>query len=531
MVRLALALVLAQWSSGILATAWTLHEVEAHISSYLAHAHIHGLDNSNGTSRVAPVPRSGCATACGFLAHIRPAQLAWPGSTLYGFEEQQYWSQQQSSTLPACRLAPESASDVSLAVLTARVTRCAFAVKGGGHAPSKGASNIQGGLTIDMRAFNQTIVAADRKEVSVGAGNVWVSVYEALKPMGLGVIGGRVSGIGVGGLTLGGGISYFSNRYGWACDNVNSYEVVLADGSIRQVSHQSNSSDLYWALRGGGNNFGIVTRFDLAAFPQGDLWGGSQFFNNTQETSAAINEAFVQFAAQSNSDPYAQVITSYVYSQALGGYLIAPALQYGRPTPNPPIFRNFTSIPGALNNTLRVTDLPGLTNELSALTPNGFRQSSWTLTVHNSAALMAEIVSIYQDEVEKVADTNGLMATVGFQPLSTEMTKHFTKDGGNALGLAGQGPLILINVLMTWSNAADDARILPCVGSMVDRFRAAAQQMGLDHPFLYQSYASEKQHVFESYGRANLERLRAVSHKYDPKGVWQKLQPGYFKLW
>lgn len=70
------------------------------------------------------------------------------------------------------------------------------------------------------------------------------------------------------------------------------------------------------------------------------------------------------------------------------------------------------------------------------------RQSSWTLTVRNSAALMAEIVSINQDEVDKVADTKGLMATVGFQPLSTEMTKHFTKDGGNALGLAGQGPLI-----------------------------------------------------------------------------------------
>ncbi|KAG6056852.1 hypothetical protein E4U17_001886 [Claviceps sp. LM77 group G4] len=63
MVRLALALVLTQWSSSILAAAWTLHEVEAHISSYLAHAHIHGLDNGNGTSKCAPVPRSGCATA------------------------------------------------------------------------------------------------------------------------------------------------------------------------------------------------------------------------------------------------------------------------------------------------------------------------------------------------------------------------------------------------------------------------------------------------------------------------------------
>ncbi|KAG6161586.1 hypothetical protein E4U11_003316 [Claviceps purpurea] len=562
MVRLAPALVLlTQWSSGILAAAWTLHEVEAHISSYLAHAHIHGLDNSNGTSKCAPVPRSGCATAvrrsppapeiqihtyikqipvsseeakhgyCGFLAHIRPAQLAWPGSTLYNLEEQQYWSQQQSSTLPACRLAPESASGVSLAVLTARVTRCAFAVKGGGHASFKGASNIQGGLTIDLRALNQTVVAADRREVSVGAGNVWVRVYEALKPMGLGVIGGRVSAIGVGGLTLGGGMSFFSNRFGWACDNVNSYEIVLADGSIRQVSYQSNSSDLYWALRGGGNNFGIVTRFDLATFPQGDLWAGSQTFNITRETSTAINEAFVQFSAQSNSDPYAQVITSYAYSQALGVHVISSALQYGLPTPNPPILRNFTSIPGALANTLRVTDLPGLTNEFNALNPNGFRQSSWTLTVRNTAALMAELVSIYQDEVDKVADTKGLVASVAFQPLSTEMTKHFAKNGGNALGLAGQGPLTLLNVLMSWSNAADDARILPCVESMIDRFRAAAQKMGLDHPFLYQNYASQKQNVFEGYGRANLERLRTVSHKYDPEGVWQKLQPGYFKLW
>lgn len=121
-------------------------------------------------------------------------------------------------------------------MLTARVTRCAFAVKGGGHASFKGASNIQGGLTIDLRALNQTVVAADRREVSVGAGNVWVRVYEALKPMGLGVIGGRVSAIGVGGLTLGGGMSFFSNRFGWACDNVNSYEVCVFSCSLVRPS-------------------------------------------------------------------------------------------------------------------------------------------------------------------------------------------------------------------------------------------------------------------------------------------------------
>lgn len=114
---------------------------------------------------------------------------------------------------------------MSLAVLTSRVTQCKFAVKSGGHAAFAGASNIEGGVTIDLRNLNQINVSADKKQTAVGAGNVWYDVFTKLTPMGLTVIGGRVSAIGVGGLTLGGGISFFSNRYGWACDNVNNYQV------------------------------------------------------------------------------------------------------------------------------------------------------------------------------------------------------------------------------------------------------------------------------------------------------------------
>lgn len=110
-------------------------------------------------------------------------------------------------------------------MLTSRVTQCKFAVKSGGHAAFAGASNIEGGVTLDLRKLNQIVVSADKKQTAVGAGNVWYDVYTKLQPMGLTVIGGRVSAIGVGGLTLGGGISFFSNRYGWACDNVNNYQV------------------------------------------------------------------------------------------------------------------------------------------------------------------------------------------------------------------------------------------------------------------------------------------------------------------
>jgi FAD/FMN-containing dehydrogenase len=253
------------------------------------------------------------------------------------------------------------------------VAGCEFAVKSGGHAAFEGASNIQGGLTIDLANLNEVTVRSDNAQTAVGAGNNWYDVYTKIQPMGLSVIGGRVSAIGVGGLTLGGGISFFSSRYGWACDNVDNYEVVFADGSIREVSYSSDYSDLYWALRGGGNNFGIVTRFDLMTFPQGDLWAGSQAFVNTPETSAAINEAFFYLGVNAPSDPYAQVILAYAYVQAVDTYLIASDLQYGKPIVNPPVLQNFTAIQGAVSSTLRIVDLASLSIEFNNTNPGGFR--------------------------------------------------------------------------------------------------------------------------------------------------------------
>lgn len=265
---------------------------------------------------------------------------------------------------------------MSLAVLTVQVAKCEFAVKSGGHAAFEGASNIQNGLTIDLSGLNEVTVRADHAQTAVGAGNNWYEVYTKIQPMGLSVIGGRVSAIGVGGLTLGGGISFFSGRYGWACDNVNNYEVVLADGSIRDVNYTSSYSDLYWALRGGGNNFGIVTRFDLMTFPQGDLWAGSETFIYTPETAAAINDAFYYLGVNAPSDPYAQVILAYAYAQSENTYIIASDLQYGKPIPNPPILQNFTAVQGSVASTLRVVDLANLTIEFNNTNPGGFRSDS-----------------------------------------------------------------------------------------------------------------------------------------------------------
>ncbi|KAJ6440053.1 FAD binding domain-containingprotein [Purpureocillium lavendulum] len=525
---------------GVVRATLTLSEVEDQISSYL---------EQNETVAARSLPEVGCAVACGFLAFTLPKRLSYPDSPTYEFQESRYWSQQQALTRPSCRFAPASAQEVSLAVLTSRVTQCKFAVKSGGHAAFSGASNINNGLTIDLINLNKITLSADQKQTSVGAGNVWYDVYTYLQPKGLTTIGGRVSAIGVGGLTLGGGISFFSSRYGWACDNVNTFEVVFADGTIRDVSYSSAYKDLYWALRGGGNNFGIVTRFDLATYPQGNLWAGAKTFIYTPETEAAVNNAFYHLAINSPSDPDGQIIIAYAYAQAQGVFVIATDLQHATPVANPPIFENFTSIPGAVADTLRVTDLAGLTLEFNATNPGGFRQTYWTYTVGNDPDLMSEMVAIYMDEVNKIKDAPGLVPSAVYQPITTGMTKQFSKNGGNPLGLAGQGPLngrsqaplytfmlllltllLVVNIAISWSNAADEERVLAAGKNMVDRSVAAAKARGLDHPYLYQNYASQQQNIFPSYGSDNYAKLKAISAKYDPARVWQKLQPGYFKL-
>lgn len=124
-------------------------------------------------------------------------------TTAYSTWDASFWSQQQEVD-PACVFQPASTVEVAVGLLLSELTLCPFAVKSGGHAAFAGASNIQDGLTIDLVGLNSTALSRNSTIASVGAGNRWLDVYDWLDPMGLSVIGGRVSDIGVGGLTLGG---------------------------------------------------------------------------------------------------------------------------------------------------------------------------------------------------------------------------------------------------------------------------------------------------------------------------------------
>lgn len=284
---------------------------------------------------------------CSVLSIILPNEHSALGQADY--TPLPYWSIQQSEVVPACRIDVASAASISSVLKLAQLVNCPFNVKSGGHAAFAGGSSVQDGILINLGRLNSVAVSSDRKTVSVGPGQTWYDVYKVLDPLGLSVVGGREAGVGVGGFLLGGGISYFSGRFGWGCDNVKAYEVILADGRIVTASPTSNS-DLYWALRGGGgSNFGIVSKFDLASFDQGLLWGGGRYY--AMENNVSLAKAFDNFNVAAPTDPYAHLYIAFAYAAQLGGFLAIAGPAYGKPEPNPPIFAELATIPSLVDQT------------------------------------------------------------------------------------------------------------------------------------------------------------------------------------
>ncbi|GME28038.1 fad binding domain-containing protein [Neofusicoccum parvum] len=469
-----------------------------------------------------------CSFACYALALRYGERVAQPGSQGYNYFEAEFWSVQQASARPSCIFQPSSANEVSVAVQLSRLLQCPFAVKSGGHAAFAGASNIQGGITIDMKLMNQVDLLPNKTLASLGPGAKWFDVYTALEPEGLAVVGGRVSAIGVGGLTLGGGISFFSGLFGWACDNVVDYEVVTANGSVINVNHGAEP-DLFWALRGGGNNFGIVTRFTVSTFPQGLMWGGGRT-HRLDERESIIN-AFAHFGSNSVQDPKAAMILSFAYSQ--GQYVAQIDMQYAEPVCDPPIFENFTTtaMPDVVVDTTMVRTLSNLTQLFNESNPNGLRETYWTATYRNDADLVSFILDTYMEEVEPIRNCSGLLPACTLQFITPPMLRHMEENGGNALGLENEDePLLLLNLNTMWHDEADDDAVLAAAANIVRKVNEKAKTVGLGHEYVYMNYASQYQDPIAGYGQANKERLTAIAERYDPEKVFQKLQPGYFKL-
>ena len=177
------------------------------------------------------------------------------------------------ASVPALVVQPISAGDVAAAVVFARDNGLLVSIKGGGHNVA-GTAIAEGGLMLDMSRMRELTVDSEAKLAHVGPGCRLQDVDRATQAHGLATVLGFVSEVGVAGLTLGGGLGYLTRRFGWTVDNLQEVEIVTADGQIRTASREENA-DLFWALRGGGGNFGVVTRFTFRLHEVGPtVFGG-----------------------------------------------------------------------------------------------------------------------------------------------------------------------------------------------------------------------------------------------------------------
>ncbi|CAI7567948.1 unnamed protein product [Penicillium pancosmium] len=327
---------------------------------------VDALQHETNLSATNP-PGAACAKACGELSSEFGPNLHYSSDRNFTV-----WDAKQQEVESACRVEPSTSQDVSK-ILSILVNHwCRFAVKGGGHARNPDDSVSVGGVTIDMHLMKSLQVAPDRKTVILGSGHVLYTMYHGLEAYNLTTIGGRVADVGLGGYALGGGISNLSPKYGLAVDNIFEYEVgkiVLPNATIVHASEHQNS-DLYFALRGGMNNFGIVTRYTMRAIPQKMILGGDKTYSSNQRDKIAHN-AFELTTIWKNDTDMA-FSYGYSYDQASDNFSLSFTHAYARPVLHPAPFTQLETIPYE-SSTVRIDLMSNLSVEGASHTPSGSR--------------------------------------------------------------------------------------------------------------------------------------------------------------
>lgn len=256
--------------------------------------------------------------------------------------------------------------DVADAVKLFVANECQFAVRGGGHSAVAGAANINDGILITFSNMKNISVHTEVNVpyVSVQPGAVWGDVYTYCDQFDVVPMCGRFYPVGTG-LALGAGFSFLSNENGFAVDNVKTYEVILANGTIVEVS-QTNAPDLFRSLKGGGNNFAVVTRYDLLLY-QGGLVVGGEIQTLENQTEQWLDLTYDYSVRQAVLDVKTHALPAAMYIGATDEAITLTPLYYNEHNSSvlPPIMEGWYNIT-ASSNTIRQANYSSLALEFDA---------------------------------------------------------------------------------------------------------------------------------------------------------------------
>jgi FAD/FMN-containing dehydrogenase len=414
--------------------------------------------------------------------------------------------------------------DVIAAVDYARDHGLEIAVHGGGHGV-RGHATCNAGVMIDLRPMKAVDIDAARRRVRVQGGLTWREFDAATQAEGLAVTGGRVSSTGVAGFTLGSGSGWLERKLGLAADNLLSAEVVLADGSLVNASERERS-ELFWGLRGGSGNFGIVTTFEFALHPVGPivlggmvLYPGSRardvlpvfrdFMADAPEElgagAALITAPPAEFVPETmRGKPALGIVVCYAGDPAKGERVLAPLLDSGRPAADLVQPMPYTAVQQLLDPTL----------------PKGMHN-------HWGGDFLATLPDEAIDAFCAAADT-----------VPSPLTQVLILPGGGQIARVDDDAMAIgqrqapwnTHLLTVWTDPGDSARNLAWLRAL----QAAIEPYTTGRAWLNFLGDEGEDQVRRAFGEQKYERLRAIKDRYDPGNLFrlnQNIRPNGSEPW
>ena len=417
---------------------------------------------------------------------------------------------------PAVVVRAASVSDVTAAVNFARENGLDLAVRGGGHSVP-GFGTCDDGVALDLSGMRTVTVDPKSRTARAEGGATWGDFNDATHVHGLATTGGIISTTGVGGLTLGGGIGYLARGLGLSCDNLISADVVTADGRS-VVAREDENADLFWALRGGGGNFGVVTSVEFRLHPVGTIYGGPLFFE--VEDAGTVLRFFREFIADAPEEfggfPAWQIAPPlpFIPENRHGDTFLAFVACWAGPVDQgEAILRPLHDVAPVVAEHVGEMPYPALNSAFDALVPPGL-QHYWKanfVTELSDAAIDAHL-----EHGPKVPVVN---STVHIYPINgachrvaSDATAFAYRDANFAPVIAGMWP----------DPAQNEANI-----SWVRDYYEATAPLSQEGGYINFMAGDDQDRIKANYG-GNYDRLVQVKRTYDPDNLFhlnQNIRP------
>jgi FAD/FMN-containing dehydrogenase len=404
-----------------------------------------------------------------------------------------------------------STADVVAAVNVARDHELVVAVRCGGHSVV-GFSTCDGGMVIDLGGLKSITVDPARRTARAGGGVLWGEFDAATQAHGLHTPGGRVTTTGLGGFTTGGGYGWTSSKYGLACDNLISAQVVLADGRVVRAS-QTEHADLFWGIRGGGGNFGIVTEFEFRLHPLGPI----VFAGLTMFPADRAGEVLRGWRDWADAAPD-ELSTACVMLTAPPGPFVPAELQ-GRPVVGiAALYTGDLAQGAALVQPLR--DLGPAVDHLGEMPYTAFQSAldplaPWGVRSYWRGEYMHDLGDA---AVDTFLD-RGIDLTATGAPLTQQIIFRIGQGvavtSDEATAFSHRDARYLFHPIAVWMDPANDERMIAAArdfSSVMRPFSTGAS---------YLNFTPEPDRVRDAYGDAKYRRLVALKDAYDPVNLFR----------